>query len=121
MMHIGCSRKSSEVSRLPNTQFYYASTFTGVRYKAAVIWDLFWTPFDERFSEILGRLKHHKQVFEAGLRNVYSAQIIQQFNAMDWEREKNSEQREMFIQQRHDAEKKAIGLLLNDFELGSPC
>jgi hypothetical protein len=31
---------------------------------------------------------------------------------MDREREKNSEQREIFVQQRHDSEKKAIGLLL---------
>jgi hypothetical protein len=49
---------------------------------------------------------------------VYSAQMIQHFNAMDQEREKNSEQREMFVQQRHDAEKNAIGLLLKVLRSG---
>jgi hypothetical protein len=44
--------------------------------------------------------------------------MIQHFNAMDQEREKNSEQREIFVQQRHDAEKNAIGLLLKVLRSG---
>ncbi|KAM3064767.1 hypothetical protein ACMFMF_011762 [Clarireedia jacksonii] len=80
----------------------------GIPYKVTVIWDIFWKPFDEKFSETLDRLKLHRKTFEDAVEHVYSAQLIQQFNAMDKEREYNSWQREIIVQQRCDAEKRAI-------------
>ncbi|KAH9206918.1 hypothetical protein DL95DRAFT_469157 [Leptodontidium sp. 2 PMI_412] len=74
----------------------------------AIIWDLSWTPFDDWFSEILGRLKRHQQDFDSGLKNVYSEELIMHFNAMDLERVKNSEQRDVLSEQREAAKKRSI-------------
>jgi hypothetical protein len=92
-------------------------TLLGVRYKAAVIWDLFWTPFDERFAEILARLERHQQDFDSSLTNVYSEEMIMHFNAMDDERTKNAESREAFNNTRVVAEKQAIGQLITSYDL----
>jgi hypothetical protein len=40
----------------------------GLRYTASVIRDLFWTPFDVRFSKLLGRLHDHQQLFDCEMR-----------------------------------------------------
>ena len=74
-----------------------------------MIWDLFWTPFDERFSGILSRMKRHQEAFSSGLTLVYSEEIIRQFNEMDRERQLNAQYRDNFMQERQDTERKAIG------------
>lgn len=89
--------------------------YQGVRYKAAVIWDLFWTPFDERFSEILSRMKRHRTEFDSGLRNVYSEEILRHFSAMDQEREDNAKHRLQFADQWEIVGSKAIGMSTNKF------
>jgi cell fate (sporulation/competence/biofilm development) regulator YlbF (YheA/YmcA/DUF963 family) len=71
---------------------------------------LFWTPFDEKFSEILGRFKRHQEEFRNLEHNVYSVELIRNFNLMQEERQKASQHREMFIEQREIAERKAIGM-----------
>lgn len=83
-----------------------------MRYKASVIWDLFWTPFDEKFSEILSHLKRHHRDFEAGIFNVYSVELIRNFNVMQEERQKAAKERDMFVQHRETVERQAIGWLL---------
>jgi hypothetical protein len=83
-----------------------------VRYKAAVIWDLFWTPFDERFAGILARIKQHQEDFDSSLANVYSEEMIMHFNAMDDERLQNSLQREVLLGTRATAAKHMTGSLM---------
>jgi hypothetical protein len=110
MMPAGSSQRSTKVSfECSRIKHRLQQSFTGVRYKATVIWDLFWTPFDERFSEIVGRLKRHQQDFNSGLLNVYTEELMIHINAMNEERMRNSEQREMFTEQREASERKALG------------
>jgi hypothetical protein len=84
----------------------------GVRYKAAVIWDLFWTPFDQRFADILSRIKRHREEFDSGLTTVYSEEMMRHFNAMDEERLKNAQQWEVLLSTRVAAEKDVMGRLM---------
>ena len=83
-----------------------------MRYKVAVIWDLFWTLFNERFAGILTRIKQHQEDFDSGLANVYSEEMIRHFNAMDEERLQNSQQRDIFLSTRATAEKQMMGPLM---------
>jgi hypothetical protein len=45
--------------------------------------DLFWTPFDVRFSRILERFAQHKQLYEAGLQEVYTEEMLQHYDKVD--------------------------------------
>ncbi|KAF8852440.1 hypothetical protein BDZ45DRAFT_730184 [Acephala macrosclerotiorum] len=94
----------------------------GLWYKATIIWDLSWTPFDERFSEILGRLKRHQQDFDAGLENVYSEELIMHFNAMDLERVKNSQHRDLLMEQQTFEQRKIMDNKLQSLQkwIGAP-
>jgi hypothetical protein len=84
----------------------------GVRYKAAVIWDLFWIPFDERFADILSRIKRHREELDSGLTTVYSEEMMRHFNTMDEERLKNAQQWEVLLSTRVAAEKDVMGRLM---------
>ncbi|PVH88665.1 hypothetical protein DL98DRAFT_648024 [Cadophora sp. DSE1049] len=84
----------------------------GVRYKAVVIWDLFWTPFDERFSETLARLERHQQDFDSSLKVVYSREMMNHLTEMDRERQNNAEHRAL-----HKAEHEAAASQAIEFKL----
>lgn len=43
----------------------FASRQRGVRYKAYVIADLFWKPFDIRFQKVIDDLEHHQALFHS--------------------------------------------------------
>lgn len=68
-----------------------------------------WTPFDDRFADIIERLKRHKQDFQMTMETIFSAEMMNHFNMMDKERKRNAEHREIFNQDRMSAERKAIG------------
>ena len=56
----------------------------GIRYKAVVIADLFWKPFDVRFETLLGRMRAHKSLFNSELQLEES-----RFMEMQFERREN--------------------------------
>jgi len=57
-------------------------------------------------------LKRHQEDFDAGLKDVYSEELLMHFNAMDAERLKNAEQRELYSEQRLADERRIMGSCL---------
>jgi len=45
--------------------------------------DLFWRPFEVRFSSILERFAQHRQLYEAELREVYTEEMLLHYNRAD--------------------------------------
>ena len=57
----------------------------GVRYKLSVIKDLFWTPFDVRFSNLLGRLSKHQELYELELSLADRQELLEHYEKFDKE------------------------------------
>jgi hypothetical protein len=64
-----------------------------MRRRARVAMDLFWTPFDVRFSKILDRFAQHKQLYEAGLQEVYTEEMLQHYDNVDLAIQQNAQKR----------------------------
>ena len=82
----------------------------GIRHRANIILDLFWKPFDVRFSKVLARLTAHGQNFEKGLEEVYSEETLLHYTKMDKEIEANATQRQDLLaeKERVDRETRCI-------------
>ena len=66
----------------------------GMFYKARILQELFWTPFDRRFSEILKRLKEHSHLYERDLDFVYNEDTLRTHSKIDREIQENSNHRQ---------------------------
>ena len=74
----------------------------GVRYKLSVIRDLFWTPFDVRFSSLLTRLTKHEELYELELSLADREELILHYQKFDKELADTEEYRRL---QSHVARK----------------
>jgi len=45
--------------------------------------DLFWTPFEVRFSNILARFEQHRELFETGLQEIYTEEMLHHYDTVD--------------------------------------
>ena len=79
-------------------------------YKARIIRDIFWTPFDTRFSKTLERLKEHRNLFDRELDYVYNEEILSQHVKIDQEIQGNSLFRQEMEDERKERQRNALGM-----------
>jgi hypothetical protein len=87
----------------------HSNRHLGIRYKANLIMDLMWTPFDTRFSKILGRLSKHRIMFEDGLDEVYKQEMLWHYDAVQTEIQNNATRRQNELKRIREIETKEMG------------
>ena len=79
-------------------------------HKARIIQDLFWTPFDTRFSKTLGRLMEHRKLFERELEYVYNEEVLSQHAKIHQEILDNSLHRQEMEYERKERQRKSLSM-----------
>jgi hypothetical protein len=67
---------------------FWLTKHTGVNYKPSLISDLFWKPFDARFSDLLDRLRCHQEVFRCEMQ-------LEESKYLDHQNDKRIQQSEL--------------------------
>ncbi|KAF8861964.1 hypothetical protein BDZ45DRAFT_234379 [Acephala macrosclerotiorum] len=60
----------------------------------SVIFDTFWTPFDQRFRSILARFVEHTRLFNRVAREVFTEEVLRHLDKMDYDIQARSSRRE---------------------------
>jgi DNA-binding transcriptional MocR family regulator len=56
--------------------------------------DVFWKPFDDRFSRLLGRLKTHQTTFSNGLQEALAGSMLEHYRKLAREISRNAQHRQ---------------------------
>lgn len=59
-----------------------------------MIFDTFWTPFDQRFRSILARFVEHTRLFNRVAREVFTKEVLRHLDKMDYDIQARSSRRE---------------------------